>query len=85
MPRRPAQCLNKGTPNLFRNGRNPAVRIPVESELPGDETIMHRDGDRLVIEPGRKRGLIALLETMKPLKEAFPEIDDPIPAAEKVL
>jgi antitoxin VapB len=70
---------------LFRNGRNQAVRIPVEFELPGDEAIMHRDGDRLVIEPVRKRGLIALLKTMKPLKEEFPEIDDPVPAVEKVL
>jgi virulence-associated protein VagC len=40
---------------LFRNGRNQAVRIPVEFELPGDEAIMHRDGDHLVIEPVRKR------------------------------
>ena len=60
---------------LFRNGRNQAVRIPVEFELPGDEAIMHRDGQRLVIEPARKRGLVALLKTMKPLKEDFPEID----------
>jgi antitoxin VapB len=57
---------------LFRNGRNQAVRIPVEFELPGDEAIMHRDGDRLVIEPVRKRGLLALLATMKPLDEDFP-------------
>jgi hypothetical protein len=27
-----------------------------------------REGDRLVIEPVRKRGLIALLKAMKPLK-----------------
>jgi antitoxin VapB len=59
---------------LFRNGRNQAVRIPVEFELPGDEAVMHRDGDRRVIEPVRKRGLLALLETMKPLDEDFPEI-----------
>jgi antitoxin VapB len=70
---------------LFRNGRNQAVRIPVEFELPGDEAIMHRDGDRLVIEPVRKRGLVALLKTMKPLGEDFPEIDDPAPASENVL
>ena len=69
---------------LFRNGRNQAVRIPVEFELPGDEAIMHRDGDRLVIEPVRKRGLVALLKSMKPLEEAFPDIDDPVPAREKV-
>ena len=70
---------------LFRNGRNQAVRIPVEYELPGNEAIMHRDGDRLVIEPVRKRGLVALLKTMKPLEEDFPEIDDPVPTPEKVL
>ncbi|HZR89168.1 MAG TPA: AbrB/MazE/SpoVT family DNA-binding domain-containing protein [Bradyrhizobium sp.] len=70
---------------LFRNGRNQAVRIPVEFELPGDEAIMHRDGDRLVIEPVRKRGLIALLKTMEPLEEPFPQIDDPVPAPERVL
>jgi len=70
---------------LFRNGRNQAVRIPVEFELPGDEAIIHRDGDRLVIEPVGKRGLIALLKTMKPLDEDFPEIDDPAPPAESGL
>jgi len=38
---------------LFRNGRNQAIRIPVDFELPGDEAVMYRDGDRLVIEPTR--------------------------------
>jgi antitoxin VapB len=70
---------------LFRNGRNQAVRIPVEFELPGDEAMIHRDGDRLVIEPVRRRGLVALLKTMKPLDEKFPQIDDPVPAPERVL
>jgi antitoxin VapB len=70
---------------LFRNGRNQAVRIPVEFELPGDEALMHRDGDRLVIEPVRKRGLTALLKTMRPLAEDFPATDDPVPARGNVL
>jgi antitoxin VapB len=70
---------------LFRNGRNQAVCIPVEFELPGSEAIMHRDGERLVIEPVCKRGLVALLKTMKPLQEGFPEIDDPASTPEKVL
>ena len=69
---------------LFRNGRNQAVRIPVDFELPGNEAIMHRDGDRLVIEPVRKRGLVALLKTMEPVNEDFPEIDDPVPTPENV-
>ena len=70
---------------LFRNGRNQAVRIPVDFELPGDEAIMHRDGGRLVIEPVRKRGLVALLRSMTPSAEEFPEIRDPVPAPERVL
>jgi antitoxin VapB len=70
---------------LFRNGRNQAVRIPVEFELPGDEAIMHRDGDRLVIEAVRKRGLIALLKSMQPLDEDFPDIEDPVPTSERGL
>jgi antitoxin VapB len=70
---------------LFRNGRNQAVRIPVEFELPGNDAIMHRDGDRLVIEPARKRGLVALLKSMKPLDVEFPSVDDPAPKPERVL
>jgi antitoxin VapB len=69
---------------LFRNGRNQAVRIPVEFELPGDEAIMHRDGERLVIEPVRKRGLVALLKSMKPIDESFPDVADPVPPPERV-
>jgi antitoxin VapB len=70
---------------LFRNGRNQAVRIPVEFELPGNEAIMRRDGDRLVIEPVRKRGLVALLKTMKPVEDEFPQIEDSVLPPEDVL
>jgi antitoxin VapB len=79
-----AQVSAQRRVRLFRNGRNQAVRIPVEFELPGNEAIVHRDGDRLVIEPVRKRGLIALLKSMKPLNEDFPDIADPAPRRENV-
>jgi antitoxin VapB len=69
---------------LFRNGRNQAVRIPVEFELPGDEAILLREGDRLVLLPTRKRGLLGLLATMEPLEEEFPQIEDRPPAPERV-
>ncbi len=65
---------------LFRNNRNQAIRIPVEFELPGSEAIISRDGDRLIIEPVRKRGLAALLDSWEPLDEEFPEIADPPPS-----
>jgi antitoxin VapB len=59
---------------LFRNGHDQAVRIPLEFELPGDEAVMHREGDRLVIEPVRKRGLIALLDAIEPFVDEFPDV-----------
>lgn len=66
---------------LFKNGRNQAVRIPREFELPGEDAIMHRDGDRLIIEMARPRSLLGVLAALSPLDETFPEIDDPVPAA----
>ncbi|NIK48258.1 antitoxin [Variibacter gotjawalensis] len=61
---------------LFRNNRNQAVRIPVEFELPGDEAIITRDGDKLIIEPVKKSGLLAYLATLEPLDEDFPDVDE---------
>ena len=65
--------------SLFRNGRNQAVRIPRDMELPGDEAILRKEGDRLVIEPAQPASLLALLKTLSPIEEDFPEIDDPQP------
>ena len=64
---------------LFRNGRNQAVRIPREFELPGDEAIMRKEGERLIIEPAPAGRLLRLLATLGPLEEEFPEIADPAP------
>ena len=64
---------------LFKNGRNQAVRIPREFELPGEDAIMHREGDRLIIELAAPRSLLAVLAELSPIDEAFPEIDDPAP------
>jgi antitoxin VapB len=50
--------------------------IPVKFELPGDDAILRREGDRLVIEPPPKRRLLDLLATWKPLDDEFPEIPD---------
>lgn len=61
---------------LFRNGRNQAVRIPREFELPGKDAIMRKEGDRLIIEPAQPRSLLAVLATLRPLDEDFPPIPE---------
>jgi len=55
------------------------VRIPREFELEGDEAILRKEGDRLILEPVPARSLLAFLATLAPLDEDFPEIDDPPP------
>jgi len=70
---------------LFRNGRNQALRIPREFELEGDEAIIHKDGDRLIIEPVRKGKLLTLLTDLKPLDEAFPDLDEALPPLDDVV
>jgi antitoxin VapB len=61
---------------LFKNGRNQAVRIPREFELPGEDAVMRKEGDRLVIEPARPKSLLAVLARLSPLDEEFPPIAD---------
>jgi antitoxin VapB len=74
MPNLPTQRYAR----LFRNGRNQALRIPREFELPGDEVVIHKDGHRLIVEPLKKPNTLAeLLASWEPLDEEFPEIEDP--------
>lgn len=70
---------------LFRNGANQAVRIPKEFELPGTDALMHREGNRLILElvPDKPaKGTMAALAlalqemtTMGTVDEAFPDVD----------
>jgi antitoxin VapB len=64
---------------LFRNGRNQAVRIPREFELEGDEAIIRKEGHRLILEPIRKGQLLTLLESLEPLDDSFPDVDEDLP------
>ena len=62
---------------LFRNGRNQALRIPVDFELPGTEAVLHRDGNRLIIEPMAGGELASLLDSWGAAGDTLPDIDDP--------
>jgi antitoxin VapB len=64
---------------LFKNGRNQAVRIPREFELPGEDAIIRKDGSRLIIEPAPPKSLSAVLARLPDLDEEFPPIEDTPP------
>ena len=52
------------------------MRIPRDFELEGSEAILRKEGDRLIVEPVRKGRLLALLGTLEPLSEPFPDVDE---------
>ena len=84
MPSRPSARKKNSTNHerrvkVFRNGRNQAVRIPREFEFPGEDAIMRKDGDKLIIEPAPPQSLLAVLTTLEALKEDFPSIRDVSP------
>jgi len=64
---------------IFRNGRNRAVRIPREFEFPGEDAIIRKEGNKLIIEPVPRKSLLEVLKTLKPLQEDFPVIEDSPP------
>ena len=63
---------------LFRNGRNQAVRIPREFELPGREAVIRKVGNRLILEPARRKPLLEVLASMSQLaaRDEFPAVDE---------
>ena len=61
---------------LFKNGRNQAVPIPREFELPGEDAIIRKEGQRPIIEAAPLRSLLAVLATLQTPDEDFPLIDD---------
>jgi antitoxin VapB len=75
---------------LFRNNRSQAVRIPVEFELPGDRVLMHREGNKLIIEPvSRPTNIFELLaewrkEPALAPEDQLPDIEDTIIQSEEV-
>lgn len=62
------------------------MRIPADFELPDDRVLIHREGDRLIIEPIRRKNLLEVLAGLSPLgpEDQFPEIDDTLMPAKAV-
>lgn len=66
---------NERRVRLFRNGQNQAVRIPKDFELDGKEATVRKVNDYLILEPIKKKGLLAVLAELETLEEEFPDVD----------
>lgn len=72
---------------LFRNNRSQAVRIPAEFEFSGSRVLIHKEGDRLIIEPEPRPNLLDTLRSLSPLdfEDALPDdLDGPLLALKNV-
>lgn len=61
---------------LFKHGRNQAIRLLGEFELPGDTAILRREGNRLVIGPLERPSLRALFASWEPLPDGLLPFED---------
>lgn len=52
------------------------MRIPREFELPGQDAIMRKEGQRLIIEAAPPESLLALLDSLATIDENFAPIED---------
>jgi antitoxin VapB len=84
--RKTSKAAARRVVRLFKNGRNQAVRIPREWELPGKTALVTKDGARLILEPVEKKNFIEVLRALGPLppEDRFPDIDEGLPPAEPV-
>jgi antitoxin VapB len=61
---------------LFHNGRNQTLNIPHAFEMPSNDVVIRKDGERLIIEPFKKRSLLEFLANLPDIDEDFPNVDE---------
>jgi len=86
MPKTDADKNTERVASVFRNGRNQAVRIPVEFSFDTDEVTIERRGDALILRPHYRRGWdrffddpdLRLPEEFEPPEDPPPQERDPL-------
>jgi len=64
---------------IVKEGSKQSLPIPQEFQLAGDDVILRKEGERLVVEPVNRPSLLAVLASLPNLDDEFPNIDDPLP------
>jgi antitoxin VapB len=71
-----ATMISERHVKLFRTDGSQAVRIPREFELTGDDAVIRKDGNRLIIESSERSSLLTVLAALTPIDEEFPPISE---------
>ena len=65
----------------FESTRPDQILQRLKDKTSGQERVMRKEGERLIVEPVPPKSLLSVLATLTPLDEEFPEISDPRPRA----
>ncbi len=60
---------------FLKMGKDHILTLPQELNLSGKEFLLRKEGERLIIEPIRPNCLLAVLEALADIDEAFPDVD----------
>ena len=72
--------MSATTAKIFRNGRNQAIRIPVEMSFDTDTVILEKRGSTLIVKPQRHGGWNEFFaDSSTTLPAEFEVPDDPPP------
>lgn len=71
---------------LERDGDGQTIHIPSEFVLPGEQAIISKLGESIIIRPVQKptSGLLEWLKTIEPWDEEFPDVDEGLLPADDV-
>ena len=72
----------KRTASLFRNGRNQAVRLPVDFTFDADEVFIERHGNQLILTP-KPKNWDCYFENSQRLSSDFPNDIEELPQQER--
>lgn len=77
--------MSQITARIFRNGRNQAVRIPVELSFDTDTVTLEKRGEALILRPLRSGGWEAFFaDPSLKLPPSFDPGEDPPPRDRKI-
>ena len=67
------------TAKLFKNGRSQAVRLPAEFRFEGDEVLIERRGNEVVLAPKKKDWHSFFSRKSRVPADFMDDVDDPPP------
>jgi antitoxin VapB len=76
------QRHHKRCASLFRNGRNQAIRLPVEFTLDADEVFIERQGEQLILTP-KPKSWDSYFANSQRLSDDFPDDIEDLPPQDR--